>query len=173
LFLDEAQLLSIQVLDQLHLLLNFQKDSKAWLSIVLIGLTDLRETLKRNVLSSLAARMPVRVHIPPLDTDQVKAYIRHRMSVAGCRREVFAEDALLLMWKPRAASCAGSMCWPTSAWTRRAATSPIWSMPRSWKKRFVFARRLFCERPPHSDALSRCAALRLAAIGRFQCAMAY
>lgn len=99
LFLDEAQLLSIQVLDQLHLLLNFQKDSKAWLSIVLIGLTDLRETLKRNVLSSLAARMPVRVHIPPLDTDQVKAYIRHRMSVAGCRREVFADDALLLMWK--------------------------------------------------------------------------
>src|SRR5437016_12325523 len=33
LFLDEAQLLPIQVLDQLHLLLNFQKDSKAWLSI--------------------------------------------------------------------------------------------------------------------------------------------
>ncbi len=99
LFLDEAQLLSIQVLDQLHILLNFQKDSKAWLSIVLIGLTDLRETLKRNVLSSLQARMPIRVHLPPLDTDQVKAYIRHRMSAAGCRREVFAEDALLLMWK--------------------------------------------------------------------------
>src|SRR5256712_3271909 len=84
LFLDEAQLLPIQVLDQLHLLLNFQKDSKAWLSIILVGLTDLRETLKRNVLSSLAARMPVRVHIPPLDTDQVKAYIRHRMTTAGC-----------------------------------------------------------------------------------------
>jgi general secretion pathway protein A len=99
LFLDEAQLLPIQVLDQLHILLNFQKDSKAWLSIVLIGLTDLRETLKRNVLSSLAARMPMRVHIPPLDSDHVKAYVRHRMSVAGCRREVFAEDGLLLMWK--------------------------------------------------------------------------
>lgn len=99
LFLDEAQLLAIQVLDQLHLLLNFQKDSKAWLSIVLIGLTDLRETLKRNALSSLAARMPVRVHIPPLDAEQVKAYIRHRMTTAGCRREVFAEDGLLLMWK--------------------------------------------------------------------------
>ena len=99
LFLDEAQLLPIQVLDQLHLLLNFQKDSKGWLSIVLIGLTDLRETLKRNVLSSLAARMPIRVHIPPLDSEQVKAYIRHRMTAAGCRREVFAEDGLLLMWK--------------------------------------------------------------------------
>ena len=99
LMLDEAHLLPIQVLDQLHILLNFQKDSKAWLSIILIGLTDLRETLKRNVLASLSGRMPVRVHIPPLNTDQVKQYVRHRMTAAGCRREVFAEDGLLLMSK--------------------------------------------------------------------------
>ena len=99
LMLDEAHLLPIQVLDQLHILLNFQKDSKAWLSIILIGLTDLRETLKRNVLASLSGRMPVRVHIPPLNTDQVKQYVRHRMAAAGCRREVFAEDGLLLMSK--------------------------------------------------------------------------
>jgi type II secretory pathway predicted ATPase ExeA len=99
LLLDEAHLLPIQVLDQLHILLNFQKDSKAWLSIILIGLTDLRETLKRNVLTSLAGRMPIRVHLPPLDSDQVKAYVRHRMMAAGCRHEVFAEDGLLLMSK--------------------------------------------------------------------------
>jgi general secretion pathway protein A len=97
--LDEAHLLPIQVLDQLHILLNFQKDSKAWLSIILIGLPELRETLKRNVLTSLAGRMPIRVHIPPLDGDQVKAYVRHRMTVAGCAREVFADDGLLLMSK--------------------------------------------------------------------------
>jgi type II secretory pathway predicted ATPase ExeA len=99
LLLDEAHLLPIPVLDQLHILLNFQKDSKAWLSIILIGLTDLRETLKRNVLTSLAGRLPIRVHIPPLDSDQVKAYVRHRMTAAGCHREVFAEDGLLLMSK--------------------------------------------------------------------------
>ena len=36
--LDEAQLLSVQVLEQLHILLNFEKDSKPWLSLILIGL---------------------------------------------------------------------------------------------------------------------------------------
>src|SRR6266487_1341702 len=97
--LDEAHLLAIQVLEQLHILLNFEKDSKPWLSIILIGLPDLRETLKRNVLASLTARVPIRIHIPPLDADQVKLYIRHRMSTAGCRRDVFSDDALLLMSK--------------------------------------------------------------------------
>jgi len=97
--LNEAHMLSIQVLEQLHVLGNFEKDSKPWLSFILIGLPDLRETLKRNVLASLTARMPIRIHIQPLDADQVKLYIRHRMNIAGCRREVFSDDALLLMSK--------------------------------------------------------------------------
>lgn len=97
--LDEAQLLSIQVLEQLHILMNFEKDSKPWLSLILIGLPELRETLKRNVLASLTARVPIRIHIPPMDVDQVKLYIRHRMNTAGCRRDVFSDDALLLMSK--------------------------------------------------------------------------
>jgi general secretion pathway protein A len=97
--LDEAHLLSIQVLEQLHILLNFEKDSKPWLSLILIGLPDLRETLKRNVLASLTARMPIRIHLQPLEADQVRLYIRHRMNTAGCRRDVFSDDALLLMSK--------------------------------------------------------------------------
>jgi general secretion pathway protein A len=97
--LDEAHLLPIQVLEQLHILLNYQRDSKPWLSLVLMGLPDLRETLKRNVLASLTARIPIRVHIQPLDAEQVKLYIRHKMNTAGCRRDVFSDDALLLMSK--------------------------------------------------------------------------
>jgi len=97
LVLDEAHLLSLQVLEQLHILLNFERDSKPWLSLLFVGLPELRETLKRNVLTSLAARVPMRVHLPPLDAEQVKTYVRHRMSTAGCRRDVFSDDALLLM----------------------------------------------------------------------------
>jgi general secretion pathway protein A len=97
--LDEAHMLSVQVLEQLHILGNFLKDSKPWLSFILIGLPDLRETLKRNILASLTARIPVRIHIQPLDVEQVKLYIRHRMNAAGCRRDVFSDDALLIMSK--------------------------------------------------------------------------
>jgi general secretion pathway protein A len=69
------------------------------LSIILVGLPELRETLKRNVLQSLTARIPIRVHLAPLDAEQVKQYVRHRLATAGCRREMFADDGLLLMAK--------------------------------------------------------------------------
>jgi general secretion pathway protein A len=92
-------MLPVQVLEQLHVLTNFVRDSKPWLSIILVGLPDLRETLKRNVLASLSARIPIRVQVSPLDADQVKLYIRHRMNSAGCRRDVFSDDALLLISK--------------------------------------------------------------------------
>lgn len=121
--LDEAHLLAIQVLEQLHILANFERDSKPWLSMILIGLPDLRETLKRNVLASLTARIPIRIHIPPLDADQVKLYIRHRMNTAGCRREVFGDDALLLMSKAtggimRRLDVLGGQCLITALKTR-------------------------------------------------------
>jgi len=99
LLLDEGHMLPIQVLEQLHILLNFDKDSKPWLSLVLVGLPELRATLKRNVLASLMARLPIRIQIPPLEVDQVKQYVRHRLTQAGCRREVFSDDGLLLMSK--------------------------------------------------------------------------
>jgi len=97
--LDEAHLLPIQVLEQIHLILNYERDSKPWLSIVLIGLPPLRETLKRNVMASLMARFPCRIDLAPLDPEQVKDYLRHRMTTAGCKREIFADDAMLLIAK--------------------------------------------------------------------------
>ncbi len=94
---DEAQLLPVRVLEQLPVLLNFQKDSKPFLSLVLIGLPELRDRLRRNVLSSLAARLPVRVQLDSLNAQDVTAYLKHRLRAAGCTKEVFGEDAVLLI----------------------------------------------------------------------------
>lgn len=97
LLLDEAQLLAVKVLEHLPLLLNFQKDSKPFLSIVLVGLPELRRILSRNVLSSLAARLPVRIQLDGLSAQDVASYLAHRLRAAGCTKEVFAEDAILLV----------------------------------------------------------------------------
>ena len=95
LLLDEAQLMPLSMLEQLHLLLNFRMDSRAFLSVILVGLPELRERLARNVLGSLSTRLPVRIHLDALDVEQLSGYLRHRMSVAGCVQEVFSEDAVL------------------------------------------------------------------------------
>lgn len=94
---DEAQLLPVRVLEQLPVLLNFQMDSKPFLSVVLIGLPELRDRLRRNVLSSLAARLPVRVQLDSLGAQDVTAYLQHRLRAAGCTKEVFGEEAVLLI----------------------------------------------------------------------------
>lgn len=95
LVLDEAHLLPVQVLEHLHLLLNYRKDSRSFLSVILIGLPELRDRLGRNILSSLSSRLPVRAHLDPLDVAQVDAYLRHRMKTSGCEQEVFSEEAVL------------------------------------------------------------------------------
>jgi type II secretory pathway predicted ATPase ExeA len=97
LFLDEAHLLPIRVLEQLHILLNFQRDSQPYLSLILVGLPELRDRLARNVLASLSGRLPVRIHLKALDAQGVGDYLVHRMRVAGCAQEVFAPDAVLLI----------------------------------------------------------------------------
>jgi general secretion pathway protein A len=95
LLLDEAHLLPTSVLECLHVLLNYRMDSRAFLSVILIGLPELRDRLARNILASLSTRLPVRVHLDPLEADQVAAYLSHRMKTAGCSQEVFSEEAVL------------------------------------------------------------------------------
>lgn len=97
LVLDEAHLVPLPVLGHLHILMNFHRDSQPLLSIVLLGLPELRDRLTRNVLASLAARLPVRVVLGPLSAGGVADYLRHRMRTAGSSQEVFSEDAGLLI----------------------------------------------------------------------------
>lgn len=96
LVIDEAHMAQVEVLAHLHILLNFNRDSKPLLSLLLIGLPGLRDRLTRNALASLAARLPVRAHLEPMPPDKVGEYLRHRMKAAGSQEDVFAEDGVLV-----------------------------------------------------------------------------
>jgi len=93
LFIDETQMMPLSMLEQLHVLLNFRMDSRSFLSVVLVGLPELRERLARNVLGSLSSRLPARIHLEPLKPETISEYLRHRMKIAGSAQGVFSEDA--------------------------------------------------------------------------------
>ena len=95
--LDEAHLLHQDTLDHLHILLNYEWDSQALLSLVLIGLPELNERLALRRNRSLFSRLHRRLHIGPLTSDDTGAYLRMRMLRAGCDREVFASDAIAMI----------------------------------------------------------------------------
>ena len=83
LIIDEAQLLSADVLEQLRLLTNLETSERKLLQIILIGQPELRGMLARPDLEQLAQRVIARFHLDALSADETAQYIAHRLAVAG------------------------------------------------------------------------------------------
>lgn len=95
--LDEAHLLHQDTLDHLHILLNYEWDSRALLSLVLVGLGDLEARLRLGRSRSLYSRLARRLTIEPLTPDDTGEYLRVRLRRAGCDRELFPPDSVTLL----------------------------------------------------------------------------
>jgi general secretion pathway protein A len=94
LLIDEAQGLSVEVLEQVRLLTNLETTSEKLLQVVLIGQPELVPLLARDDLRQLAQRITARYHLEPFTATDTHAYIRHRLKVAGGRRGLFSEAAI-------------------------------------------------------------------------------
>jgi len=82
-FVDEAQDLSPELLEQVRLLSNLETEDRKLVQIVLIGQPELKKKLDRPELRQLRQRITVRYHLGPLDRRETEAYVRHRLQVAG------------------------------------------------------------------------------------------
>lgn len=87
LLIDEAQLLSAEVLEQIRLLTNLETSTKKLLQIVLVGQPELNELLAQPRLRQLSQRITARFHLTPLTLEETERYINHRLSVAGMPEE--------------------------------------------------------------------------------------
>ena len=83
LVIDEAQTLSLRLLEQIRMLSNLETDKEKLIQIILVGQPQLREKLALPALEQLRQRIGVRYHITPLESDEVRTYIEHRLRVAG------------------------------------------------------------------------------------------
>jgi general secretion pathway protein A len=83
LIIDEAQMLSADVLEQLRLLTNLETNERKLLQIILIGQPELRDMLERPDLEQLAQRVIARYHLSAMSEKETRRYIRHRLTVAG------------------------------------------------------------------------------------------
>jgi general secretion pathway protein A len=83
LVIDEAQNLSIETLEAVRLLSNFETTREKLLQILLVGQPELADTLAVSELRQLKQRIGLRCHIGPLSPEETRQYIRHRLRVAG------------------------------------------------------------------------------------------
>jgi len=93
LIVDEAQNLSMRVLEEIRLLSGVETTKEKVLRIILAGQPELNEKLDAPELVQLTQRIRLRFHLSTLTLAEMRAYIQHRLEVAGGGdRQIFAED---------------------------------------------------------------------------------
>lgn len=99
LLIDEAQNLSMDVLEQIRLLTNLETPKSKLLQIILVGQPELKQILGRKDLRQLNQRITARYHLEPLTLAECRIYINHRLNISGGDSTVFKENAIRRIFK--------------------------------------------------------------------------
>ena len=95
---DEAQNLSESALEFLRILSNFETASAKLIHIVMAGQPQLSEKLMQPNLVQLRQRITTVCHIEPLSAEETRAYIEHRLQLAGYQgKPLFSQGAMSLI----------------------------------------------------------------------------
>ena len=95
---DEGHLLDREMLEEVRFLLNFKMDSQSPMALILAGQNELWEKLKLQNYGAIRQRIDLRCKLVPYDRAQTEAYLIQHLSAAGCKREIFSEGALDLIY---------------------------------------------------------------------------
>ncbi len=83
LIVDEAQNLSARAVEELRMLSNFQVGTTALVQSFLVGQPEFRHMMQRPEMQQLKQRVIASYHLGPLDRDETRQYIEHRLGHAG------------------------------------------------------------------------------------------
>ena len=94
LIIDEAHLLSVDLLEEVRLLSNHDTKYNV-MSIFLVGQTEINELLLNERLNALRQRIGVRFHLEKFSENETKGYVNFRLLKAGTtRHDLFDEQAI-------------------------------------------------------------------------------
>jgi type II secretory pathway predicted ATPase ExeA len=94
LIVDEASLLRLEVLSELHTLCQFHKDSKPWLPLILSGQASLIDKMMYRASAPLASRIVARSHMQGLNRQGMQKYLEHHLTLAGVNANLFEDAAV-------------------------------------------------------------------------------
>jgi putative secretion ATPase (PEP-CTERM system associated) len=92
LVVDEAQNLKPGTVEELRMLSNFQTDDKCLLQTFLIGQPEFRATLHSPGMQQLRQRVIASYHLGPMDAEETKLYIEHRLTTVGWKGDPAFSD---------------------------------------------------------------------------------
>ncbi len=94
LIVDEAQNLPPQSVEELRMLSNFQYQAKPLVQVFLLGQEEFRATLLSQGFEQLRQRIIATYHLNPLDAEETRTYIEHRLGLVGWNADpTFSDEA--------------------------------------------------------------------------------
>ncbi len=94
LIIDEAQLLTQELLEEIRLLSNIEKTNTKLINIFFVGQNEFNEILNQNQNRAVRQRLTLNYNIDPLTPDETDEYIKHRLKVAGTTQAIFEPSAV-------------------------------------------------------------------------------
>lgn len=94
LVVDEAQNLSPRAMEELRMLSNFQLGDRALLQSFLVGQPELRELLRGPSMQQLRQRVIASYHLGPMDEEETRGYIEHRLHRVGWKDDPSFDPAV-------------------------------------------------------------------------------
>jgi general secretion pathway protein A len=96
--IDEVQMLnSKEIMEEFRGLLNMETAEGKMLNFIFFGLPELEEVLSLD--EPLKQRVAVKIRLKALSEEDTKDYIKHRLIIGGCNKDIFSEDAIKLIYK--------------------------------------------------------------------------
>lgn len=95
LVVDEVQNLPMRSLEELRMLSNFEWQNRPLLQSFLLGQKEFRITLHSPLLEQLRQRVIASSDLRPLRAEETRAYILHRLTLAGWKQDPVIDDAAL------------------------------------------------------------------------------
>lgn len=96
LLVDEAQNLPPRSLEELRMLSNFQMGGRPLLQSFLLGQKEFRHVMRSPGFVQLRQRVIAAYHLRPLDVDETRGYIEHRLGFVGWNQDpTFADDVFV------------------------------------------------------------------------------
>ena len=95
---DEVQMLnSREIMEEFRGLLNMETSDGKMINLVFFGLPDLEDVLSLD--EPLKQRVAVKIRLKEFSENDTKDYIKHRLSVAGCPKDIFSDEAIKLLYE--------------------------------------------------------------------------
>lgn len=94
LIIDESQNLSQELLEEIRLLSNIEKEGSKLINIFFVGQDEFNDILMQKECRALRQRITTTHNIQPLRENETREYIFHRLKIGGCEEEIFTKKAI-------------------------------------------------------------------------------